>query len=80
MSSEGSISKVPRSGSKLMTGDVRKTDKNLKSRDNLDMGSDISKREKSRKSRVWSSVRKLKIQAEIKAHEKLDKIGEEKKN
>ncbi|KAG5860889.1 hypothetical protein JTB14_018611 [Gonioctena quinquepunctata] len=40
------------------------------------MGSDISKREKSKKSTVRSSVRKLKIQA----HEKLDKIeqGKEK--
>ncbi|KAG5883997.1 hypothetical protein JTB14_006658 [Gonioctena quinquepunctata] len=50
MSSEGSISKVLRSGRKLMTGDVKKTDENLKSRDNLDMGSDISKREKIKKS------------------------------
>ncbi|KAG5872256.1 hypothetical protein JTB14_019342 [Gonioctena quinquepunctata] len=57
-----------------MTGDVKKTDENLKSRDNLDMGSDISKREKSRKSTVESSVRKLKIRAQIEAHEKLDKI------
>ncbi|KAG5888699.1 hypothetical protein JTB14_035764 [Gonioctena quinquepunctata] len=42
------------------------------------MGSDISKREKSKKSTIRSSVRKLKIQAEIEAHEKLDKIEEEK--
>ncbi|KAG5869468.1 hypothetical protein JTB14_029191 [Gonioctena quinquepunctata] len=77
MSSEGIISKFLRPGGKLMTGDVKKTYENLMSRDNLDIGSDISKRGKSKKSIMRSSVRKLKIQAEIGAHEKLSRIEEE---
>ncbi|KAG5874781.1 hypothetical protein JTB14_016271 [Gonioctena quinquepunctata] len=66
MSSEGSISQVLRSGRKLMTGDVKKTDENLKSRDNLDMGSDISKREKSKK----STITFLRILTKIPVHRK----------
>ncbi|KAG5880497.1 hypothetical protein JTB14_010089 [Gonioctena quinquepunctata] len=59
-------------------GGCREEHENLKSRDNLDMGSDLSRREKSKKSTVRSSVRELRIQAELEAHEKLEKIEEEK--